>query len=131
MTLVVDASLIVAALIDTGPVGAWATTLVAAEPLVAPHLMPVEVTNILRRSEAAGDITPDSATLALEDLLALPVDLVPYLPFAARVWQVRGNLTAYDAWYVAVAEGLNVALATLDARLARAPGLRCEVLLPR
>jgi len=130
VTLVVDASFIVAALIDTGPVGAWATTLVAAEPLVAPHLMPVEVTNILRRSEAAGDITPDSATLALEDLLALPVDLVPYLPFAARVWQVRGDLTAYDAWYVAVAEGLNVALATLDARLARAPGLRCEVVLP-
>jgi len=99
--------------------------------LTGASLLRKEWPEFLAELVAAGDITPDSATLALEDLLALPVDLVPYLPFAARVWQVRGNLTAYDAWYFAVAEGLNVALATLDARLARAPGLRCEVLLPR
>lgn len=130
MTLIVDASLVVAALVDSGPEGAWAEDLIAAEPLAAPHLLPVEVANVLRRAAAAGDISADVASLAHEDLLSLQVALFPYEPFASRVWQLRAGVTAYDAWYVAVAEALDAPLATLDGRLGRASGPRCRFLLP-
>jgi len=101
MTLVVDASIVVAALVDTGPAGRWAESILTSEPLAAPHLMPAEVTDILRRAAIADDISPDIASLAYADLLALRVELFPFQPFASRVWELRANVTAYDAWYVA------------------------------
>ena len=125
MTLVIDASVVVAALIDNGPIGVWAEDLIAAEPLSAPHLMPAEVANVLRRATAAGDFSPDVASLAHADLADLAVELFPYAPFAARAWELRHTLTSYDAWYVALAESLESKVATLDAMLARAHGPRC------
>ncbi len=71
MTLVADASFVAAALIDAGSAGAWANALIVKEPLVAPHLMVAEG-DVLHRGELAGDISSDVATLAHEDLLALP-----------------------------------------------------------
>ena len=100
------------------------------EDLVAPHLVTVEAANILRRAVLTGGISADVATLAHDDLLALRVDLYPYELVASRVWELRHNLTAYDGWYVALAEAVGAPLITLDARIARAPGLRCEVRLP-
>ncbi len=102
----------------------------AGARLYAPHLMPAEVANVLRRAEAAGEITPDTATLVHADLLALPVAYLPFAPFAERCRELRGAVSAYDAWYVAVAEELGVPLATLDGRLVRAPGPRCRFLSP-
>ena len=128
--VVVDASAAVALLVDSGPDGRWAEQVLAREQLVAPHLMPVEAANILRRAAARGEISPDAAALAHADLLALRVDFFPYEPFAPRVWELRENLTAYDAWYVALAEALDAGLATLDAALCRASGLRCGFLTP-
>ena len=128
--LVIDAALVVAALVDSGSDGAWADELLATDVLAAPHLMPVEVANILRRAVLSGDITPEVASMAHADLLSLRVDLFPYAPFAARVWELRANLTAYDAWYVALAEALDARLATLDLRLSQAPGPRCGFRLP-
>lgn len=130
MTLVVDASLVTAALVDSGADGAWAEEVLARGDLAAPHLMPVEVANILRRATLAGGLSDDAAALAHADLLALRVALFPYTPFADRAWELRTNLTAYDAWYVALAERLETRLATLDARLSRAAGADCEFLLP-
>jgi predicted nucleic acid-binding protein len=130
VTLVVDASLVVAALVDGGPAGVWAEGMLARTPLAAPHLMPVEVANILRRAAAGGEISADTAALAHTDLLDLPVELFPYGPFAERVWELRANLTAYDGWYVALAETLGAGLATLDTRLARSPGPRCDFVVP-
>jgi predicted nucleic acid-binding protein len=118
--LVIDASLVVAALIDSGKDGTWALKLLGTDQLVAPHLMPAEVANILRRAVLSGQVSADSAALAHADLLALRIELFPYSPFADRVWELRGNLTSYDAWYVAVAEALGAKLATLDVRLSRA-----------
>jgi predicted nucleic acid-binding protein len=92
--------------------------------------MPVEVASILRRAAARGDISADAAALAHADLLALRVDLFPYEPFAPRVWELRDNITAYDAWYVALAEALGAKLATLDGALCRASGPRCGFLTP-
>ena len=125
MTLVVDASLVVSALVDGGITGSWAESLLAGEPLSAPHLMPVEAANILRRAAAAGEISADVAAMGHADLLDLRVELFPYGPFAPRAWELRDNLTSYDAWYVAVAEFLGSRMATLDLKLARAAGPRC------
>lgn len=130
MTLVIDASLVVSALIDTGGTGKWAESMLLAGPLNAPHLMPIEVTSILRRAVARGGITADVAALAHADLLDLRVELFPYAPFAARVWELRDNITSYDAWYVALAEALGSSLATLDHRLAQATGPRCAFETP-
>jgi predicted nucleic acid-binding protein len=130
MTVVVDASVVVAALVDGGRDGAWAESLLAAEDLVAPHLMPVEVANILRRASMARDLSADVAALAHRDLLELRVGLFAYEPFAMRVWDLRDTVTAYDAWYVALAETLGIELATLDRKLARAGGPRCGFRLP-
>jgi predicted nucleic acid-binding protein len=118
--LVIDASLVVAALIDSGKDGTWALKLLGTDQLAAPHLMPAEVANILRRAVLSGQVSADSAALTHADLLALRIELFPYSPFADRVWELRGNLTSYDAWYVAVAEALGAKLATLDVRLSRA-----------
>ena len=99
-------------------------------PLAAPHLMPVEAANILRRSALAGDISADVASLAHQDLVSLRLELFPYRLSATRVWELRSTVTAYDAWYVALAETLGARLASLDARLSRAGGTRCEFALP-
>lgn len=130
MTLVVDASLVVSALVDGGITGSWAESLLAGEPLSAPHLMPVEAANVLRRAAAAGEISADVAAMAHTDLLDLRVELFPYAPFATRVWELRDNLTSYDAWYVALAEFLGSPVATLDIKLARAAGPRCRFQTP-
>lgn len=126
MTLVVDASTVVAALLDVGPDGAWAEELMAGGALVAPRLMQVEVASTLRRAALAGAVSHDVASLAHRDMLDLRVDLMPYEPFAERVWQLRHGVTSYDAWYVAVAEAFGAPLATLDTRLVRAAGPTCE-----
>lgn len=130
MTLVVDSSVIVAALLDTGRTGTWAEELLSSEPVAAPHLMPAEVANILRRAAMAGHVAAELVSLAHRDLLALRVELFPYRSVASRVWELRGDVTAYDAWYVALAEMLDARLATLDARLSRASGPRCGFALP-
>ena len=130
MTVVVDSSVVVAALVDHGPVGEWAEALLVSGPLAAPHLMPAEVANALRRSTMVGDVSADIASLAHDDLRLLRLELFPYSLCASQVWELRSNITAYDAWYVALAETLGAPLATLDARLSRAPGVRCEIALP-
>jgi predicted nucleic acid-binding protein len=90
--------------------------------------MPVEVSSILRHAVLAGSLGLDVAALTHADLLDLRVALHAYEPLAARCWELHANITPYDAWYVALAEALDAPLATLDARLARAPGPRCDFL---
>jgi predicted nucleic acid-binding protein len=128
--VVVDASAVMAGLVDNGPDGRWAEEILTSGSLAAPHLLPAEVANVMRKAVLAGKITADAATLAHADLQALRVDLFPYEPFAGRIWELRGHVTCYDAWYVALAEYLGCPLVTLDGRLARAPGRKCEIQLP-
>lgn len=130
MTLVVDAAAVIAALLDGGPNGIWARELLGAHELAAPHLLPVEAANVLRRATRAGEITRETASAAHRDLLDWRVELFAYAPFSARVWELCLNLTASDAWYVALAEALGAPLATLDGRLTRAPGPRCAFVTP-
>ena len=86
--------------------------------------------NILRRLELSGQIESTVAAAAHRDLIQLDVALYPFEPFAQRVWELRQNLTCYDAWYVAVAELLTAPLATLDVKLSRSSGPSCRFLLP-
>lgn len=126
MSVVVDASLLVAALVDTGAAGAWAETIIAGGELHAPELVLAEAANVLRRLEAGRHISDAGA--AFEDLMQLDLALHPFEAFADRIWELRRNLTACDAWYVAVSEAFSLPLATLDARLARTKSVRCRVL---
>lgn len=128
--LVCDASAVVTALLDSGDSGAWLAGRLAAAELCAPALLLFECSNVIRRHELSETISPDNAAQAHADLLDLPIDLFPYESLAQRVWQLRHNLTSYDAAYVALAEALDVPLITMDRRLARAPGISCGVEVP-
>lgn len=88
--------------------------------LHAPELQVCEALSALRKLEQRGSLSAARAASALDDLLAMPVDLHPHAPLAARSWELRANFTPYDATYVALAEVLGAELLTLDARLARA-----------
>ena len=116
MSSVIDSSVVIAALIDTGPLAEWAEDTLVSGSLHAPELIQGEVTNILRRLERARKITTFEAQAAYDDLLQLHLELFPFEPFANRIWQLRHNVTSYDAWYVAVAEALDLPFATLDRR---------------
>jgi len=130
VTLVVDASVLVAALVDSGPEGKWAESAIAEGSLTGPELVLVEVTNVLRRLEQTGEISRLEAASAHRDMLRLDLELFAFAPFAARVWELRSNLSSYDAWYVAMAEAFDCPLATLDRRLVRATGPHCDFLTP-
>ena len=130
MTVVVDASVLVAALVDAGREGKWAESALSEGSLAAPELALVETSNILQRLEQAGEISRLEAASAHRDLLRLDLELFPFAPFAERVWTLRDNLTSYDAWYVALAEGLDCPLMTLDRKLSRTSGVLCEIMVP-
>ena len=122
--------MLVAALIDTGPHGIWAEGVLARGSLHAPELARAEATNILRRLERAKLITTPEANGAQDDLMQLDIDSFSFEPFADRIWELRHNVTSYDAWYVALAEALKLPLATLDETLSKSNGVACEFLTP-
>jgi predicted nucleic acid-binding protein len=121
------------ALADDGLDGDLARSRLAADTaLHAPHLVDLEVLSVLRRQASAGMLDERRVGLAIRDLIDLPITRYPHLPFVRRSWELRGNLTPYDAVYVALAETVGCTLVTADARLSRAPGVGCpvEVLRP-
>jgi len=126
--IVVDASAAASALLNAGP----ARRALAQEQLHVPHLIDPEVANALRRGVAASRIEPGDAWTALDRWRRLGMSRYAVFPLLGRVWELRENLSAYDASYVALAESLDCALLTADIRLGRAPGLRCPVtVVPR
>jgi len=130
LSVVIDASVVVAALVDSGPAGEWAEEVLATDLLQAPELVLAEATNILRRLERAKLITTPEANAAQDDLMELDVELFPFEPFANRIWELRHNVTSYDAWYVAIAEALELPLATLDEPLSKSNGITCKFVTP-
>lgn len=126
--IVVDASAVLELLLGTAIAPrVTARLLDQAESLHAPHLLDIEVAQVLRRFAAAGELTATRGREALNDLDALPITRYPHDILLPRIWELRANLTAYDAAYVALAEALDAPLLTTDARLARAPGHRARV----
>jgi predicted nucleic acid-binding protein len=125
--IVVDASVLVVALASDGADGGRHRDRLKDEGLAAPHLIDVEVVAAWRRLAGAGRLDEQRLALARADLRALPIERVPHGPLLERVWELRGNLTPYDATYVALAEMLDAPLVTADAKLAGAPGPRCAI----
>jgi predicted nucleic acid-binding protein len=97
------------------------------ETLHAPHLIDIEVAQVLRRYAIAGEAAEERCRAALADLADLPLTRYPHDFLLPRVWELRGNLTAYDAVYVSLAEALDAPLVTRDQRLANAPGHRARI----
>jgi predicted nucleic acid-binding protein len=120
--IVVDASVLVSLL-----TGALPPSAVEGEELAAPHLVDNEVAQVLRRLVRAGTYSATDGQHILDSYLTLAIRRFPSRPLLQRVWELRDNLSAYDATYVALAEGLSVPLLTADARMERAPGVRCQV----
>ncbi len=126
--IVVDASVLATALIDDGSAGDRVRTRLDAERLLlAPEIVDLEVAMAWRRQLRTGLIQADRAQQALDDLATLNLARAPHQPLMPRIWELRDNLTLYDAAYVALAEALEVKLLTADGRSTRAPSLRCEL----
>lgn len=125
--LVVDASVLAPALADDGPDGDTGRARLRGQSLAAPELIDLETASVIRRQLQAGHLGARRAALALTDLAELALRRAPHRPLLARCWELRENLTVYDAAYVAVAELLDIVLVSADARLAGAPGPRCEI----
>ncbi len=126
--IVVDASVLANALADDQLDGRVARgRLVGRGDLVAPDLVDVETVSVLRQRWLAGDLTARRFSAAVDDLGVLELTRFPTMPLMRRAYELRANVTAYDAAYVALAQQLGCALVTGDARLARAPGIRCAV----
>lgn len=123
---VVDASVLVDALVVNGPAGdAARAALAERDTLHVPTIFPAEVTSAVRGLCARHELDPGRARGALAQLAVLRTVEYPFGPFLDRVWELRANVTVYDGWYVALAESLGCQLITADSRLARAGGARC------
>ncbi len=128
--IVLDSSAAVEFLVGRD-LGVWVETQLAADPdLHAPHLIDVEVASALRKLVRLGEIGESFARRALTDFADFDLARYPHLPFLGRIWQLRTNLTAPDATYVALTESLGATLVTTDRRFARAPALRTRVIAP-
>lgn len=125
--IVIDASVLAVALADDGPDGDMVRARLRDEELAAPELIDLEVVSVLRRQHSSGALDARRAQLALGDLVELPMRRAPHRPLVPRCWELRENMTPYDAAYVALAEALEANLVTADTRLAHAPGLTCGV----
>jgi len=120
--IVVDASAMLEVLLGTATGARIEDRLLSrGESLHAPHLLDVEVAQVLRRYAAAGELTPERGLEALTDLVDFPVHRYAHDLLLPRIWELRRNVTAYDAAYLALAEALTAPLVTCDARLASAP----------
>ena len=126
--IVLDASVVVEILLRTaGASRIEERVFGAGEALHAPHLLDVEVAHVVRRYGLAGELPAARAAQALDLLTTMPLMRHPHGPMLSRIWALRDNLTAYDAAYVVLAEGLGATLVTCDARLARARGHKAHV----
>jgi predicted nucleic acid-binding protein len=120
--IVVDASALLEVLLRTDAAAVVEARLFGGATLHAPHLLDLEVAQVLRRYERAGELTARRAGEGLEDLTSLRIERYPHHLFLPRIWALRRNATAYDACYLALAEALDAPLVTRDRRLAAVPG---------
>jgi predicted nucleic acid-binding protein len=126
--IVVDASALLEVLLGTSVASGLAERFFAeGETLHAPHLLDVEVAQVLRRYALAGTFGADRGAEALEDLADFPIARYPHQPFLSRIWELRHNVTAYDAAYLALAEALAAPLVTRDAKLASTTGHQARI----
>jgi predicted nucleic acid-binding protein len=127
--LIVDSSVLLPYLVDDGAEGARAREVLGIGTMAAPELIDLEIASAIRGLHRSGQLSEGRARSAIDDLRATDVDRVPHLLLLPRIWELRDNLTAYDAAYVALAERFDEPLVTADRGIASAPGVRCEISL--
>jgi predicted nucleic acid-binding protein len=127
--IVLDASAAVAALIDDEGGATARLHMAAATQRHAPHVLDLEVANALRKLALRARISGELASAALAHFRRIDITRYPHEPLLDRIWELRHQVTPYDAVYIALAETLDVPLVTFDGRLAAAPGITCEVAL--
>ncbi|HZN73671.1 MAG TPA: type II toxin-antitoxin system VapC family toxin [Micromonosporaceae bacterium] len=128
--IVVDASALTDALVDDGPMGDAARAVLMSDPhWAAPAHLLVEVVSVIRGKALGGKLGLPRAREAIVALPTLVIDQIALTQLVDRMWQLRGNISAYDAAYVAAAELLACPLVTGDGRLAKAAEVRCEIRL--
>jgi len=125
--LVVDASILAVALLDDGANGDALRARLRGEDLAAPSIIDLEVLSVWRGLARSGQLDARRAALAVDDLRVLPLQRVDPTVLIERCWELREDLTVYDASYVALAEAMQAALITGDRRIARAPGPLCSI----
>jgi len=126
--IVIDASALLEVLLRRATAQAIETRLFAiGETLHAPHLLDVEIAQVLRRCAIRGDVDESRGREALAHLAGLPIQRYPHQVLLPRIWELRHNVSAYDASYVALTESLDAVLVTCDQRLANAAGHRARV----
>jgi predicted nucleic acid-binding protein len=125
--LVVDASVLFEVVADTPDAERVRERLAADPDHAAPHLIDAEVLAVIQVQHRKGALDATAASQAVDDLRTWPGERWSHRPLLPRAWELRQNVRGYDAMYVALAEGLEATLLTLDQRLARAAGLRCAV----
>ncbi|MFC5379426.1 type II toxin-antitoxin system VapC family toxin [Aquipuribacter nitratireducens] len=127
--LVVDAGPLFEVVADTAHAEPTRRIMAAHDDLAAPHLVDAEVLAVIQTQHRRGLLDGSAAARAVADLRSWPAQRWPHGPLLQRAWELRTNVRGYDAMYVALAERLDAALLTADARLAHAAGPRCEVVL--
>lgn len=127
--IVADNSVVTELLVGDGPQVRAIEAYLVDEEVAVPDLLDLEAVSVIRRLVLAGELDPIAAQQAIATLMELPFQRVSHLPLVPRIWELKDNVSPCDAAYVALAEHLDVALYTGDARLARAPGIRCSVIL--
>lgn len=125
--IVVDASVLATAIVEDGGAGSRARTRLRGEATTAPQLIDAEVASVLRRQVGSGALSAARGEAALADLIEYPLTRARHRHLRRRAWALRANLTICDGLWFALTELLDVVLVTADARLSRAPGLRCTV----
>ena len=127
-SVVLDASAAIEFLLNTDAGGRVAARLLGdSEAVSVPHLIDLEIAQVLRRYVSRGVLSGERGSLALGHWRDFDVDRYPHEPFLARIWDLRANVSAYDAVYVALAETLSTVLVTGDRRLVRAPGVGTRI----
>jgi predicted nucleic acid-binding protein len=125
--IIVDASVIATALADDNSDGDRVRSRLYNEHLTAPEIIDIEVISVIRKALRSGSLDQRRADFALSDLADLELDRISHRPLLSRIWELRDNVTPYDAAYVALAEMIGATLVTADGRLANSTGPRCEI----
>ena len=125
--IVADASAVLEVLLRRPHCEKIESRLFAGDSLHAPHLLDLEVAQVLRRYGLSGELGETRASEALDDLKDIPIERYPHEPFLERIWQLRRNVSAYDGAYLALAEALDAVVITTDRRLRAVPDIRARV----